>query len=105
MSFNPEVGYWFSVHAPHVLRGLVATEREKRGAKGDLQRRLALWRSRPHFLAYDIRDLPSRFAARARRPVLTWKVRTADASPPAGGPPAQITPHQPARSYYAAPTR
>ncbi|HEY9552600.1 MAG TPA: glycerophosphodiester phosphodiesterase family protein [Allosphingosinicella sp.] len=78
MSFNPEVGYWFSVHAPHVLRGLVATEREKRGAKGDLQRRLALWRSRPHFLAYDIRDLPSRFAAGARRPVLTWTVRTAD---------------------------
>src|SRR3546814_3918117 len=78
MSFNPEVGYWFSVHAPHVLRGLVATEREKRGAKGDLQRRLALWRSRPHFLTYDISDLPSSFAAETRRPVLTWTFRTAD---------------------------
>src|SRR3546814_14967471 len=95
MSFNPEVGYWFSVHAPHVLRGLVATEREKRGAKGDLQRRLALWRSRPHFLAYDIRDLPSRFAARARRPVLPWPVPTAAARPPAGPPAHQTTPPPP----------
>ena len=26
-----------------------------------------LWRARPDFLAYDIRDLPSRFAAAQRR--------------------------------------
>ena len=78
MSFNPEVGRWFSVHVPHVLRGLVVTEREKRGPKGQVERRLALWRSRPHFLAYDIRDLPSRFAAGARLPVLTWTVRSAE---------------------------
>lgn len=76
MSFNPEVGRWFSVHAPHRLRGLVVTEREKRGPRGEVERRLAFWRSRPHFLAYDIRDLPSRFAAGARLPVLTWTVRT-----------------------------
>ena len=78
MSFNPEVGRWFSIHAPHILRGLVATEQEKRGPRGDIERRLALWRSRPHFLAYDIRDLPSRFADRTRLPVLTWTVRTAE---------------------------
>ena len=38
-----------------------------------------LWRARPDFLAYDIRDLPSRFAAAQRSrgiPVLTWTVRT-----------------------------
>ena len=78
MSFNPEVGRWFSIHAPQTLRGLVVTEQEKRGPRGELERRLALWRSRPHFLAYDIRDVPSRFAAGARRPVLTWTVRTAE---------------------------
>jgi glycerophosphoryl diester phosphodiesterase len=41
---------------------------------------LALWRARPEFLAYDVRDLPSRFAARARArglPVVTWTVRDA----------------------------
>jgi hypothetical protein len=37
-----------------------------------------LWRARPDFLGYDIRDLPSRFAAAQRRrglPILTWTVR------------------------------
>jgi hypothetical protein len=38
-----------------------------------------LWRARPHFLAYDIRDLPSRFASAQRArglPILTWTVRS-----------------------------
>lgn len=81
MSFNPLVGRWFADHAPDVLRGLVVTEREKRGWRGRTQRRLALWRARPHLLAYDIRDLPSRFAAAARAmgiPIVTWTVRTAE---------------------------
>jgi glycerophosphoryl diester phosphodiesterase len=80
MSFNPEVGRWFSAHAPRVTRGLVVSESSARGPRGALQRRLALWRARPDFLAYDVRDLPSRFAARARRrgiPVLAWTVRSA----------------------------
>jgi len=78
MSFNPEVGHWFARHAPEVLRGLVVTEQGKRW-RGIVERPLALWRSRPDFLAYDIRDLPSRFAARARDrglPVLTWTARS-----------------------------
>lgn len=80
MSFNPEVGGWFTRRAPDVLRGLVVTESGRRGRRGVLERRLALWRARPDFLAYDIRDLPSRFAAGARErglPVLTWTVRSA----------------------------
>jgi glycerophosphoryl diester phosphodiesterase len=78
MSFNPEVGHWFARHAPGVLRGLVVTEQGK-GWRGFFERWLALWRARPDFIAYDIRDLPSRFADRARDrglPVLTWTVRT-----------------------------
>lgn len=78
MSFNPEVGRWFARHAPEVLRGLVVTEQNKR-RRGIFERYLALWRARPDFLAYDIRDLPSRFADRARHrglKVLTWTVRT-----------------------------
>jgi glycerophosphoryl diester phosphodiesterase len=79
MSFNPEVGAWFARHAPNVLRGLVVTEQGKNGLRGRLERRLALWRARADFLAYDVRDLPSRFAAAARSrglPVYTWTVRT-----------------------------
>ena len=78
MSFNPEIGRWFARHAPELLRGLVVTEAGRRW-RGTLTRHFALWRSRPDFLAYDIRDLPSRFAA-ARRDdglkVLTWTCRS-----------------------------
>jgi hypothetical protein len=40
-----------------------------------------LWRARPDFLACDIRDLPSRFAAAQHRrglPILTWTVLGAE---------------------------
>jgi glycerophosphoryl diester phosphodiesterase len=79
MSFNPEVGAWFARRAPHILRGLVVTEQGKNGLRGRIERRMALWRARADFLAYDVRDLPSRFAAVARLrglPVYTWTVRT-----------------------------
>jgi glycerophosphoryl diester phosphodiesterase len=81
MSFNPEVGRWFAGHAPRVVRGLVVTESGKRRLRGRIERHLALWRAKPDFLAYDIRDLPSRFAAGQRRrglPILTWTVRGED---------------------------
>ena len=77
MSFNPEVGRWFAAQAPARLRGLVVTEAGK-SWRGIAARRLALRRARPDFLAYDIRDLPSRFAAAMRGrglPVLTWTCR------------------------------
>jgi len=80
MSFDPEVGRWFAEHAPRVVRGLVVTEEGQHGIGGYLRRHAALWRARPDFLAYDVRDLPSRFAATARTrgmPLLTWTVRDA----------------------------
>jgi len=78
MSFNPEVGRWFAKYDPARLRGLVVTEKG-RPWRGGLKRRLSLWRSKADFLAYDIRDLPSRFGESARRKglkVTTWTVRT-----------------------------
>ena len=80
MSFNPEIGRWFASAAPDRLRGLVVTEQGRRW-RGGLARRLALWRSKADFLAYDIRDLPSRFAAAQRArglKVLTWTCRSAE---------------------------
>jgi glycerophosphoryl diester phosphodiesterase len=79
MSFNPLVPGWFASHARHVVRGLVVSEEGKRGVKGALERTCALWKAKAEFLAYDVRDLPSTFAARARArglPVLTWTVRS-----------------------------
>jgi len=78
MSFNPEIGRWFARHAPERLRGLVVTE-QKKGLRGLWERPFASWRAKPDFLAYDIRDLPSRFAERARArglKVLTWTCRS-----------------------------
>ena len=78
MSFDPRVIHWFAVHSALTVRGLVVTEEHGKTVLGMAKRRLALWHARPDFLAYDIRDLPSRFAAAQRQrglPVLTWTVR------------------------------
>jgi glycerophosphoryl diester phosphodiesterase len=73
MSFDARVDGWFRRNAPSLVRGLVVSEADS----GEGRRHRALWQARPHFLAYDIRDLPSRFAAAQRArglPVLTWTV-------------------------------
>lgn len=80
MSFDPRIVRWFARHAPHIVRGLVMTEEHDQPVLGSLRRHLALWHGRPDFLAYDVRDLPSPFAAAQRGrglPVLTWTVRSA----------------------------
>lgn len=79
MSFDPRVGHWFAVHSPRTVRGLVVSEGNDRSLLARLKRHLSLWHARPDFLAYDVRDLPSRFAAAQRRrgiPLATWTVRT-----------------------------
>jgi glycerophosphoryl diester phosphodiesterase len=81
MSFDPRVGHWFRRHAPERVRGLVVTEENDRGWPGAVRRHLALWRAVPDFLAYDVRDLPSPFAAAQRQrglPLLTWTVKSAE---------------------------
>lgn len=81
MSFDPRVCRWFAVHSPYTPRGLVVTEEGDKALPGRLRRHLSLWHARPDFLAYDIRDLPSRFAAAQRQrgmPVATWTVRSAE---------------------------
>jgi len=89
MSFDARVGDWFRRNAPHVVRGLVVTEQGEGQRKkfwGRIKRRRDLWSAKPDFLAYDIRDLPSRFAGAQRRrglPVLTWTVRTEEQRAPA----------------------
>ncbi|MXP26899.1 glycerophosphodiester phosphodiesterase [Altererythrobacter indicus] len=79
MSFDPRVSNWFSRHGKTVCRGLVVTEENARTLSGSIKRNTSFWAAKPHFLAYDVRDLPSRFAARQRRrgvPLLTWTVNS-----------------------------
>lgn len=83
MSFHPGVPAWFAEHAPKVVRGLVMTEKEGRafspyGVRRWLRRQLLVRKARPHFLAFDVRRLPSPFTAAARQrgiKLLTWTVR------------------------------
>lgn len=99
MSFNPWVVRWFARQRSGRPRGLVVTQRGKRGWRGGLERALALWIARPDFIACDIRDLPTPFsrAARARgTPVLTWTVRSADDRARAGAHADQIIFEEPA---------
>lgn len=83
MSFHPDVGRWFHEHAARVVRGMVITEQEASAlpdkGRQAVERRIGLWRAKPDFLAYDVRDFPSRFAGGQKKrglPVLTWTVRT-----------------------------
>lgn len=81
MSFDPRAVRWFADYSPLTVRGLVLSEQNDNALPGMIRRRLMLWHARPDFLAYDIRDLPSGFAAAQRRrglPLLTWTVRSAE---------------------------
>ena len=88
MSFDPRAVRWFARQAPHIVRGLVVTEEGRRTLSGRLRRHLTLWQARAEFLAYDIRDLPSRFASAQRNrglPLLTWTVRSTELAERARG--------------------
>ncbi|MCY1670825.1 glycerophosphodiester phosphodiesterase family protein [Novosphingobium sp. SL115] len=81
MSFDPRVSRWFSRHSPRIARGLVVTENGNRTLPARLKLQLAFWQAKPQFLAWDVRDLPSKFVASQRKrgfPVLTWTVRSPD---------------------------
>lgn len=87
MSFDPRVSRWFAERSPFTVRGLVVTEENARTLSGNLRRHLALWHARPDFLAYDVRDFPSKFATAQRArglPVTTWTVRSAELAATAG---------------------
>lgn len=78
MSFDPGVVRWFAANAPAVVRGLVVTEDGRPGALPSLRAILAQRLARAEFVAFDVRDLPSPFAAAVRErglPVLAWTVR------------------------------
>jgi glycerophosphoryl diester phosphodiesterase len=81
MSFDPRVPAWFHRYSPRTVHGLVVSEEGRRTLWARTRRHLALWRGKPQFVAYDVRDLPSPFVRSLRRrgfPVLAWTVRSAE---------------------------
>ncbi len=87
IGFDPRVIRWFARHSPGTPRGLSFTDNGGLTLAGRIRRRLALWHARPDFLTYDLRDLPSRFAAAQRKrglPLVTWTVTSAEQRERAG---------------------
>lgn len=81
MSFDPRVSRWFARYSPHIVHGLVVTENGSRTLPALVRLYAAFWQAKPQFLAWDVRDLPSKFVAAQRArgfPVLTWTVRSAE---------------------------
>ncbi len=90
MSFDPQQVEAVRTAAPGLPRGIVAESRydhpEWAGLPDKLRRSLAYLlhgaRSRPHFVAYHVKDLPALAPLAARHafglPLLTWTVRTAE---------------------------
>ena len=85
MSFDERIVSWFHRNAPRIIRGLVLTDEgaAKSGLLGrlGLPRLMSIWQSKPNFIAYDVRSLPSTLSRKLRDngiPLLTWTVRTAD---------------------------
>lgn len=83
MSFDPRVVSWFGRNAPKLIRGLVVSDSDAKGT--NLFERLgwlrlfAIWRAKPNFIAYDVKNLPSTLSRKLRDndiPLLTWTVRT-----------------------------
>jgi len=83
MSFDPRLIAAMGDLAPALPRGIIAERHPGRhGAAAKFTYLLHAIRSRPHFLAYHVRDLPAPLPRLARHvlgmPVLTWTVRTED---------------------------
>jgi glycerophosphoryl diester phosphodiesterase len=90
MSFDPVQVAAVRTTAPTLVRGIVAErwythhewERLAPGQRRNLAFLLHAPRTRPHFIAYGVRDLPALAPLVARnlfgRPLLTWTVRTAE---------------------------
>ncbi len=75
-SFNPRSLQWFKRHAPEILRGQLASQPQK-FLRSNL---LLTWASCPHFIAYNVKALPTLPTTLARhhfnRPLLAWTVRS-----------------------------
>ncbi len=89
MSFDPQPIEALANLAPQLTRGIVAErhydhhewDRLSNGQKRSLAFLLHAKRTRPHFIAYAVHDLPALAPLAARllgKPLLTWTVRTED---------------------------
>jgi glycerophosphoryl diester phosphodiesterase len=81
-SFNPFALQWFFLHAPGIPRGQLSGD--FRGEKLVIYKKFLLKNlflngySKPHFISYDVRCIPSRVVSRQKKkglPVIGWTVQ------------------------------
>jgi glycerophosphoryl diester phosphodiesterase len=85
-SFNPACVAWYVENAPAFVRGQIAQNFISRPEPGMAWRERLAWAklwsceaSKPHFVSYNVRDLPgppTRAVRRQRIPLLCWTVRS-----------------------------
>jgi len=87
LSFNPWVLRWFAIHAPTIPRGQLASKFT--GVKLNVMLKFLLrnfafnFLAKPHFIGYDVKDLPARPVERQRKRgkiVLGWGVDSMEAA-------------------------
>jgi glycerophosphoryl diester phosphodiesterase len=84
-SFDPRLLNWLKKHAPQVTRGILGGRLSGLDRLNPIQRiavskLLLSWYNRPHFIAYNIRDLPCTavtfWKAVLSVPVLAWTIKS-----------------------------
>lgn len=81
-SFNPFTLEWFKKHAPHIIRGQIASYMKKENLaffKKFFLKRMSFNKkiSEPHFISYCAQDLPNRYVKKYKSlPLLAWTVRS-----------------------------
>ncbi len=87
ISFNPNRIAWFAKHHPEIIRGQSAerflgyTDQLSWLRRWAYRLMLFNWRSKPHFVTYDVDLLPCWRARNLRRrgvPLVTWTINTAE---------------------------
>jgi glycerophosphoryl diester phosphodiesterase len=85
-SFDPNLVAWFAKNAPSFIRGQLSCAYKGGGSMPVLRRfilsnLLMNWRSRPHYIGYDINDMPMlsvRIARAIGLPIVAWTVVNSD---------------------------
>lgn len=79
-SFNPFSLEWFKVNAPNILRGQLSSYFKGENLswfKKSILKRLKLNKiSSPHFISYNAENLPNKFVAKTKLPVLAWCIKS-----------------------------
>ena len=81
-SFNPFSIAWFKKHANHIPRGLLSSFFEHDNLpwiyKTVLKKLLLFGMCQPDFISYNVQNIPNKYVARKKVPVITWTVNSKD---------------------------